>query len=293
MKVLRFTVKEVPVITYWDARRIANAIMNNTSLKYVNVYGFMIEIYKNELIIGSEIVETNYALEFISRYLDRECDETCKTLICVEDGKLKKTIIAGESFYKLCQVHEEWAPTLMINGIVMHTLLRDPLEYSKMKVTYVRRGMRVLDTCACLGYTAYMCLERGARYILSVEIDENVINLAMINPISRRIFSKTSIDLVHDSILDVICELRDSSFDYILHDPPRLMSDTGDLYSRDLYREFYRVLKRGGILFHYTGATGSKYRGLDIVKGVARRLRESGFEVLKIIEGFGVYMVKR
>ncbi len=293
MKVLKFIANDVPVITYWDANRIINAIMRKDVLKYTNVYGFTIEINKNELRIGSENVSLEHAFQFLEKYVERERDETCKSLICVEDGELKKTIISDGGFYKLCQVHEEWVPTIMINGIVMHTLLKDPLEYSKMKVIYVRRGMRVLDTCACLGYTAYMCLERGARYVLSVEVDENVINLAMINPVSRRIFSRTSIDLINDSILDVICEIRDSSFDYILHDPPRLMSETGDLYGRELYREFYRVLKRGGILFHYTGATGSKYRGLDVVKGVTKRLRDVGFDVLKIIEGFGVYMVKR
>ncbi|NPA70276.1 MAG: methyltransferase [Crenarchaeota archaeon] len=286
-------IKEVPVITYWDANRIINAIMRNNDLKYTNIYGFTIEVYRDELKIGSETLNAEQALKFLEKYIDRERDETCKSLICVENGELKKTTISDGGFYKLCQVHEEWVPTLMINGIVMHTLLKDPLEYSKMKVLYVKRGIRVLDTCACLGYTAYMCLERGARYVLSVEVDENVIYLAMINPISRRIFSRTSIDLVNDSILDVICELRDSSFDYVLHDPPRLMSDTGDLYSKDLYKEFYRVLKKGGILFHYTGATGSKYRGLDIMKGVTKRLRDVGFDVLKIIEGFGVYMVKR
>jgi len=293
MKVLKFMIKEVPVITYWDANRIINAIMRNNDLKYTNIYGFTIEVYRDELKIGSETLNAEQALKFLEKYIDRERDETCKSLICVENGELKKTTISDGGFYKLCQVHEEWVPTLMINGIVMHTLLKDPLEYSKMKVLYVKRGIRVLDTCACLGYTAYMCLERGARYVLSVEVDENVIYLAMINPISRRIFSRTSIDLVNDSILDVICELRDSSFDYVLHDPPRLMSDTGDLYSKDLYKEFYRVLKKGGILFHYTGATGSKYRGLDIMKGVTKRLRDVGFDVLKIIEGFGVYMVKR
>ncbi len=293
MKVLVFMSYNVPVITYWDARRILDALSNEKELKYMNVYGFTIEVHRENIVIEDNKISVEDAFRFLEKYIEREMKETCKSLICVENNKLRKTIISDEGFYKLCQVNESWAPTLMINGIVMHTLLRDPIEYSREKVRYVRRGFRVLDTCACLGYTAYVCLEKGARYVLSVEIDPNVIDLAKINPLSRNIFSRISIDLVNDSIIDMICEIRDSSFDYILHDPPRMMSDTGDLYGRELYREFYRVLKKGGILFHYTGATGSKYRGLNIVKSVVRRLREVGFDVLKVIEGFGVYMVKR
>ncbi|NPA23994.1 MAG: methyltransferase [Crenarchaeota archaeon] len=293
MKVLVFRSEDVPVITYWDARRILDALVRDRELKYVNVYGYEIRVSKHGLCINGEHISRDGARTFLERYVERESEETCKSLICVEDGELRRTIVSDGAFYKLCQVYEDWSPTLMINGIVMHTLLKDPLNYSRAKVAYVKKGYRVLDTCACLGYTAYCCIEKGARYVLSVEIDINVIRLAEINPVSRRVFSRSLVDLANDSILDVVCELRDMSFDYVLHDPPRLMSDTGDLYGRELYREFHRVLKRGGILFHYTGATGSKYRGLNIIKSVVRRLREVGFDVLRVIEGLGVYMVKR
>ncbi len=38
------------------------------------------------------------------------------------------------------------------------------------------------------------------------------------------------------------------------------------------------VLKQKGILYHYVGSPGSKYKKRDIPKGVMTRLREAGFQ---------------
>ena len=51
----------------------------------------------------------------------------------------------------------------------------------------------------------------------------------------------------------------------------------GELYSADFYKELYRVLKDDGKLFHYLGNPYSE-RGIDISKGVKKRLKEAGFE---------------
>lgn len=86
---------------------------------------------------------------------------------------------------------------------------------------------------------------------------------------------------------------RDGAFDYVLHDPPRLSHATQRLYSESLYREFYRLLRRGGGLFHYVSQSGVKYRGLNPYKGVVERLRRAGFVVDRVKEGYGVYARKR
>ncbi len=293
MKVFHWTYRKVPLLSYWDLARIHDAVIREKALHYVNVFSFEISYTpkENTVQIGSEKLSAEDVIEYFEKLKKREHESDCKTVHIVESGKLVKLVLWGSRQYKMCQAQETWAPTLLIDGIVMHTLRRDPLEDAREKVLFVRPGDRVLDTCACFGYTARACIERGARYVLSVEVDENVIELSQINPFSR-VFERDNVDLVNDSILDIVTELRDESFNAIIHDPPRLTGETGDLYSLELYREFYRLLKRGGTLFHYTGAPGSRYRGLDILRGVCNRLREAGFHIVKVVEGFGVYARK-
>ncbi len=281
-----------PILTFWDAQRLLMILRNSEEYTYTSYFNFRIEIYKDIVKIGNyTCIERSYFLECLEDYIDRESDETCKSLIYIDRDGIYRTVFWKDNFYKLCQVYENWAPTLIINGIVMHTLQRDPIEDAKMKVLYVKKGDKVLDTCACLGYTASAALDRGASYILSVEIDSQVLQISRLNPYST-FLKNYKVDIVNASILDIVEIIDDEYFNYILHDPPRLMSTTGDLYSLELYKEFRRILKRGGILFHYTGATGSKYRGLNVMKGVIKRLKEAGFQIIKTIEGFGLYARK-
>jgi len=61
------------------------------------------------------------------------------------------------------------------------------------------------------------------------------------------------------------------------------------LYTHEFYSQMYRVLKRKGILFHYVGSPGSKYRKRDLQKGVIQRLRAVGFnEVVRKKDALGV-----
>jgi uncharacterized protein len=65
-------------------------------------------------------------------------------------------------------------------------------------------------------------------------------------------------------------------FDWVIHDPPRL-THAGNLYSEEFYAKLYGAMTGGGRLFHYTGEPRSRYRGVDLQKGVRRRLRAAGF----------------
>ncbi|CCC82327.1 predicted methyltransferase [Thermoproteus tenax Kra 1] len=214
-----------------------------------------------------------------------ELDEESCDIYVYESG-WRQLSIAGEHFYKLCVYRRGWAPTLMINGITMHSVLENPLDVTKRKVKYVRG--RVFECCTGLGYTAIESLARGAKYVLTVEADPNVLLLASYNPYSRGLFGDR-IDVELCDVMDFVKALRGASFDYIIHDPPRLSHSTQALYSEQLYTEYKRIVRRGGGLFHYTGSTGSKYRGISVWKGVAERLRYSGFVVERVERGFGVY----
>src|SRR6266487_4084862 len=67
---------------------------------------------------------------------------------------------------------------------------------------------------------------------------------------------------------------------------------SGELYSGFFYQQLYRVLKRGGRLFHYIGNLESKSSG-TMTRGALKRLQEAGFaRVVRRPEAFGVVAYK-
>ncbi|ASJ06122.1 class I SAM-dependent methyltransferase [Thermococcus pacificus] len=205
------------------------------------------------------------------------------TVYFVKNGGVYKAAIAGESgFYKLVPTIP---PTIEINGIRMHrTKEVNPLQDTRNKVNAVkpREGETVLDTCMGLGYTAIEASKRGA-YVITVEKDPNVLELARINPWSRELFTGGKVQVIQGDSFEVVKRFKPESFDVVIHDPPRF-SLAGQLYSEEFYRELFRVLKPGGRLFHYVGNPGKKYRKKDLQKGVMERLRKAGFVGVKRVE---------
>ena len=70
--------------------------------------------------------------------------------------------------------------------------------------------------------------------------------------------------------------IPDGSVDAVLHDPPRF-GIAGELYSAAFYQQLARVLRRKGLLFHYTGSPNALTSGRDVPREVARRLQGAGF----------------
>ena len=182
-------------------------------------------------------------------------------------------------------VPTEWgAPTFEIDGVKMlPTAAESPYEDARRKVDLVAvRGARVLDTCGGLGYYAAWCLARGAARVLSFEKNPDVRWLREMNPWSPG--PDPRIDLQAGDASIEVAGLPDGSFDAVLHDPPRFAL-AGELYSLSFYTELARVLRRGGRLFHYTGAPNSRSRGRDLAAEVAARLRAAGFEARAALDG--------
>ncbi len=146
----------------------------------------------------------------------------------------------------------------------------NPLQDTRNKVNAVKpeEGETVLDTCmGGLGYTAIEASKRGA-YVITVEKDKNVIELARINPWSRELFTGGKVQVIQGDVFEVVRRFRDGSFDVVIHDPPRF-SLAGQLYSGEFYRELYRVLRPGGRLFHYVGNPGGRNTGRRTSRGGA------------------------
>jgi len=186
--------------------------------------------------------------------------------------------------YKL--VPTDWGPpTFEIDGIKMlPTAKVSPFEDARLKVALVKpKGKRVLDCCGGLGYFAHWCLIEGAAEVTSFEKSQAVIWLRSINPWSPR--GDSRLRLINGDISESIAQLPDRSFDAILHDPPRF-GTAGELYSQAFYDHLARVIRRDGLLFHYTGTPNKLTSGRDVPREVRRRLEKAGFQAQ--VSGDGV-----
>lgn len=184
------------------------------------------------------------------------------------------------------------APTIVNSGFTMHRIVGiDPYQDTLRKVRAIApmRG-DVLDTVTGLGYTAIEAA-RTARRVLTVELDPAVLEVARLNPWSRGLFDNPRITQLVGDTYDEIERLEEGRFARIMHDPPSL-SLAGELYSGAYYAQFYRVLRRGGRLFHYIGNLESA-QGRKVARGATRRLHDAGFSrVLPRPEAFGLVAYK-
>jgi hypothetical protein len=180
-------------------------------------------------------------------------------------------------------VPTEWgAPTFEIDGIKMlPTAQVSPYADAERKVGLVQPGGKtILDTCGGLGYFAGWCLHGGAARVLSYEKNPDVVWLRSLNPWSPDSpwsdLPRSSLELAVGDVAERIRDLGSGSVDAILHDPPRF-GIAGELYSQAFYDQLARVVRRGGRLFHYTGAPNKVSSGRDLAQEVIGRLRRAGF----------------
>ncbi len=187
-------------------------------------------------------------------------------------------------------VPTDWgAPTFEIDGIKMLPTARiSPFEDARRKVALIApRGKQVLDTCGGLGYFAACCLDAGVARIHSFEKNADVLWLRTLNPWSpdpEAPASSGRLQLTHADVSQAIAQLSDACVDAVLHDPPRF-GIAGELYSQAFYEQLARVLRRGGPLFHYTGAPNALTSGRDVPREVARRLQKAGFTTQLALDG--------
>jgi len=186
----------------------------------------------------------------------------------------------------------EGAPTMLVSGLPMHRVKGiDPYRDTLQKIkTIAPVAGRVLDTATGLGYTAIEAA-RTAEHVITVEIEPAVLEVARLNPWSQALFANPKITSLVGDIVEVIEECEDQAFMRIVHDPPAF-NLAGDLYSGAFYRQLFRVLQRGGRLFHYIGDLESK-SGRTVARGAVRRLQEAGFSrVVRRPEVFGLVVYK-
>ena len=207
----------------------------------------------------------------------------------IADGQAQKIQVYSEEFdrhYSLMPTGR--APTMLISGLPMHRIKGiDPYEDTLRKIRAIAPITgRVLDTATGLGYTAIEAA-KIAEDVTTIEIDPAAQQIARLNPWSRALFDNPKIRQVIGDTFEAVQHFEDGAFSRIIHDPPTF-SLAGELYSEEMYRRLFRILRRGGRLFHYIGNLDSP-SGERVAKGAARRLHASGFaRVVHKPEAFGL-----
>jgi predicted methyltransferase len=203
-----------------------------------------------------------------------------------EPHKLQAFSEASNRLYSLMPT--DGAPTMLVSGIPMHRVKGiDPHRDTLQKIKAIAPVVgRVLDTATGLGYTAIEAA-KTANHVTTVEVEPVVLEVARLNPWSQVLFGNPKITQIVGDVLEEIERFEDQTFTCIIHDPPAF-NLAGDLYSGAFYRQLFRVLRRGGRLFHYIGDLESR-SGRVVAKGAVRRLQEAGFSrVVRRPEAFAL-----
>jgi len=213
--------------------------------------------------------------------LKRIVKKTKRIFLC-SDGDMVPLEDRSRGYYKL--VPTAGAPLLEISGVKMHISKgTDPfVSASDMAKHAVSKGDKVLDCCSGLGYAAIAAHRLGASEVLTIELSHQVMGLRAQNPWSKDL-DKEGIVQRQGNSFELITTMPSISFDAVVHDPPRF-SLAGELYSEAFYREIFRVLRRDGRLFHYTGNPHVIKKGSSFVDGVIRRLKAAGFRNVEKVE---------
>lgn len=211
----------------------------------------------------------------------------------IEDGQPRKIMVFSELTNRLYSLMPtRGAPTMLISGIPMHRIKgTDPYHDTLEKVKTVKPVIgQVLDTATGLGYTAIEAA-KTADHVVTIELDPAVLEIARLNPWSRPLFDHPRTAQHIGDSRNVIAGFDDETFARIIHDPPAF-NLAGHLYAHEFYVELYRVLRRGGRMFHYVGNPESR-SGRNITRGVIHRLQEVGFSrVQRRPRAFGVVAFK-
>lgn len=262
-----------PLLSAAEAGRIINAVeAGESSLDIsldLNLSVETINIESGMICLGGRFVTTDQLQAILKRPA---------VAFAVEQEGLTPLETREGCYAKL--VPTAGAPTIELSGIRMHrTSGIDPFEDAGTKAEpVVRPGDRVLDTCGGLGYTAIQARRLGARKVVSVEINQAVLELRRQNPWTREHLDDEKTYRLEGDVYQLIKVFTPNSFDSVLHDPPRF-SLAGLLYGSEFIDQLHRVLAPGGRVMFYTGEPYRKGRGRDFVAGVGRRLEEAGFKV--------------
>ena len=262
-----------PVLSGWTIRAIAQAPPGSLTISLdLGQSRETVERSEAGILLNNGRSVTIDALESELRH-----PEDCVQIEAVGPRRIYFYSERTGNYYQLYQPAQNLAPTVVIGGATMHSIVdREPWKDQEEKVRALGGGGGTcLDTCFGLGYSAQLLARTGFDKVVSCEVDANVLRCAARNPWSRPSFTHAGIEIRPADLRKVVQNAPPEFYSAIFHDPPT-PDQAGELYAGSLYKQFFETLKRGGKLYHYVGAPGAK-GGRDYARGVMRRLQEGGF----------------
>ena len=254
----------LPIISSEELRKINKAIEQN--LKEIEISldlglsKIKLNLAKNGFIFDSKLIETRKV---------KDGDKSC--YLITQTGLEKLQFISHESgkFYKL--VPTQFRPILKISGTSMHK--KEFLDRLQRDRLYGN----VLDSGTGLGYSSII-ISKTAEKVTTIEIDENVIEIAKLNPYSRELFNSRKIKRIIGNICQEIKKFENKEFNFVILDGGSVKGSE-EFFSLDNYKEVFRVLKPKSKLYHYVPKHQIK-RGRDFATEVIDRLKKSGFKYI-------------
>lgn len=188
------------------------------------------------------------------------------------------------NFYQLLPTQS--VPALRINGVPMHRFAKvGPKEHTKRIIGAASPRGRVLDICTGLGYTAIAAARTGrVKEVSTIEKDSEVLRIAGMNEASTELFRNKKIRIVAGDAAEKIREFAPDTFDCVIHDPPTFVM-TPQLYTAKFYKEILRVMKKGGVLWHYAaepGKAGRKKNPEKLALRIMNGLKDAGFSEIML-----------
>lgn len=274
--------KNVPVVSYKDLINIQDAIRDSIDEITISLdLGITSSPIKINSYQNSFTFLNGETYVFPTEFNPKE--KICYALFDSSIFPLKLFSDFTNFYYKL--VPTSWRPILRISATQMHKkAFLDYLETQNIT------GL-VLDAGTGLGYSAIIASKTATR-VISIEWDENVLEIATFNPHSKELFNSNKIELRIGDVTKEIETFEDYYFNSIIQDGG-MPKSSGEFFSQKQCQELYRVMDRGGQLFFYLPQHG-KSKGRDFGKEHLDRLIKAGFFVkIRYIEGSFAVLYKR
>lgn len=250
-----------PILSSNELRKISKAVMKGLSTFDASID---LGLSKTKVKLGKDGFYLEGKLVKLPKI--REKDNSCYVLIGKELQKAQFLSEETGFLYKLEPT--SYRPILKVSGTSMHKKpFLDRLHKDQLKG-------RILDSGTGLGYSAILAA-KSAKQVITVEIDQNVIEMAKLNPYSQDLFSKKNIKLVLGDIVEEILKFKDEEFNFIVFDAGTAKA-SGHFFSLDNYKQAYRILKTGGRLYHYLPRPQIT-KGRDFAAEVIKRIEKAGF----------------
>lgn len=261
----------MPLLTQTEAHKIINSLGKikvtldlGKSISEVNVKEKTVEILYN----GQDNELSLKSLEKIKK----------NRIYYVENNQIHLMAFFSDetNYYYQLIPSNDW-PTFHISSTPMHRYRRmSPAQQLNNKMKILKPEGRILDTCCGLGYSAIAAAKK-AKKVITFEIDNNSLKMCKYNPFSQDLFKFTNLKIIEQDVFKGIKQFSNNYFDRISHDPPKHQY-APLLYSRDFYKEMFRVLKPEGVMFHYLYPICTPH-GKQFFENTKTRLEEVGFIV--------------